>query len=67
MLGLLGRGLAEPFFPLLLRATPAAYGSSQAIGVESELQLRVYAPATAMPDWSRICDLHHSSWQCWVI
>ena len=28
-------------------------------GAELELQL----PATAMPDWSCICDLHHSSWQ----
>ena len=22
--------------------------------------------ATAMPDLSRVCDLHHSSWQCWI-
>ena len=31
---------------------------------ELELQLPAYATATAMPDLSRICDLHHSSWQC---
>ena len=37
-----------------------AYGSSQ-LGVESELQLHAYA--TAMPDPSHICHLHHSSWQ----
>ena len=30
-------------------------------GVESELQLLAYAIATAMPDLSRICNLHHSS------
>ena len=24
-------------------------------------------PATAMPDPSHICDLHHSSWQCWIL
>ena len=30
-------------------ASPAAYGSSQAIGVESELQLLAYAIAIAMP------------------
>ena len=31
------------------------------LGVESELQLQ--ATATAMPDLSCICSLHHSSWQ----
>ena len=31
------------------------------LGVESELQLPVYTTATAMPDPSRICNLHHSS------
>ena len=33
------------------------------LGVESELQLPAYATATAMPDPSHICDLHHSSLQ----
>ena len=33
------------------------------LGVESELQLPTYTTAIAMPDLSRICDLHHSSWQ----
>ena len=33
------------------------------LGVESELQLPVYATATAMPALSCIFDLHHSSWQ----
>ena len=32
-------------------------------GLQSELLLPVYARATAMPDRSSICDLHHSSWQ----
>ena len=32
-----------------------------------ELQLPVYATATAMWDPSRICDLHHSSEQCQVL
>uniref|UniRef100_A0A8D0ZUG5 Kazal-like domain-containing protein n=1 Tax=Sus scrofa TaxID=9823 RepID=A0A8D0ZUG5_PIG len=32
-------------------------------GVESELQLPAYATATATPDLSLICDLHHSSRQ----
>ena len=29
--------------------------------------LPAYATATAMPDTSFICDLHHSSWQCWIL
>ena len=35
------------------------------LGVKSELQLPTTATATttAMPDPSRICDLHHSSWK----
>ena len=32
-------------------------------GVESKLQLPTYTTATATPDPSRICDLHHSSRQ----
>ena len=31
------------------------------LGVESKLQLLAYTTATAMPDLSLICDLHHSS------
>ena len=37
------------------------------LGVESELQLPAYTPATAVPDPSCICDLNHSSWQHWII
>ena len=36
------------------------------LGVELELQLLAYTTATAMRDPSRICDLHLSSWQCWI-
>ena len=36
-------------------------------GVESELQLLAYTTATAMADLSCICDLHHRSWQCWIL
>ena len=32
------------------------------LGVESKLQPMAYATATAMPDLSHICNLHHSSW-----
>ena len=52
---------------LLFRATPEAYGSSQA-SWESELQLPAYTTATtAMRDLSRICELHHSSQQCCIL
>ena len=37
-------------------AAPAAYGGSQA-----------YATATATRDPSRVCDLHHSPWQCQIL
>ena len=33
------------------------------LGVQSELKLLAYARATAMPDLSHVCDLHHSSQQ----
>ena len=33
------------------------------LGDKLELQLLAYTTATAMPDLSRIYDLHHSSWQ----
>ena len=31
--------------------------------LELELQLPAYTTATATPDLSHVCDLHHSSWQ----
>ena len=34
---------------------------------ELELQLLIYTTATAMPDPSCVCDLHHSSWQHKII
>ena len=36
------------------------------VGVKSELQLPAYAISTAMQDPSHICNLHHSSQQCWI-
>ena len=35
--------------------------------VASELQRPAYTIATAMLDLSHICDLHHSSWQHWIL
>ena len=37
------------------------------LGVESELQLPAYTTATAIQDPSLVCDLHHSSWQHWIL
>ena len=35
------------------------------LGVELELQLPAYI--TESPDPSCVCNLHHSSWQCWIL
>jgi len=53
------------FFGLfcLFRATPTAYGRSQAWGPIGAVAASLYTTATAMPDLSHICDLHHSSRQ----
>ena len=37
------------------------------LGVQSEVQLPAYATATATPDLSHVCDLHHSSQQCQIL
>ena len=37
------------------------------LGVKSELQLPAYTTATATRDLSHVCDLRHSSWQCWIL
>ena len=37
------------------------------LGVKSELQLPAHTTATAMLDPSSICNLHHSSWQHWIL
>ena len=37
------------------------------LGVELELQMLAYTTATATQDPSHVCDLYHSSQQCWVL
>ena len=37
------------------------------LGVELELQLPAHTTATAMEDLSCVCNLHHSSWHCWIL
>ena len=47
-------------------ATHMAYGSSQARGPIRAVAV-AYSTATAPWDLSRICNLHHSLWQCQII
>ena len=37
------------------------------LGVRSELQLPAYVTAIPMQDLSYVCNLHHSSWQLWIL
>ena len=37
------------------------------LGDESALPLVAYPTAIVMWDPSCICDLHHNSWQCWIL
>ena len=37
------------------------------LGVKSELQLPAYTIATTTADPSCVCNLHHSSQQCWML
>ena len=50
----------------LLRAVPTTHEVPR-LGVKSELQLLAYATATATQDPSRVCNLHHSLWQCPIL
>ena len=50
------------FFCFLFTATPAAYGSSWAVGQIGGAHAG-HTTSTATPDLSRICDLCHSSGQ----
>ena len=54
------------FFFGLFRAVHVAYAGSQARGWIAAIAL-VYTTAITMPDLSCICDLHHSSWQRWIL
>ena len=51
------------FFFFFFRAAPSAYGGSQARGRIGAVAAGLCHTATATPDLSHICDLHHSSWQ----
>ena len=52
------------FFPPFLFLGPhLGHMEVPRLGVESDLQLLAHTTATATPDLSRVCDLHHSSQQ----
>ena len=53
-------------FFLLFRATLVAYGGFQAGGQIRATTAGLYH-STATQDLSRICDLHHTSWQRWIL
>ena len=48
------------------RAIPTAYGGSQA---RDQIRAAAEAYTTVIAMWypSRICNLHHSSWQCCIL
>ena len=60
------RGFFCLVFLAFSRAAPTPYMEVPRLGVESELYPPAYARATAMRDPSHICDLYHSSQQCWI-
>ena len=53
------------FFPFL-GLLPQHMGVPR-LGVESDLQLLAHTTVIAMQDPSRVCDLHHSTQQRWIL
>ena len=54
------------FFEFYFRAASAAHEVPR-LGVKLELQPLAYTTATATPNPSHICDLHHSSGRCRIL
>ena len=55
------------YFILFFLGLPLRHMEIPRLGVEPERQLQAYARATATRDSSQVCDLHHSSQQCWIL
>ena len=55
------------FFFFFILELPVWHTEVPRLVVKSELQLPAYSTAAATWDPSNICDLHHSSWQFWVL
>ena len=57
-----------PFFSFFFPQGPCPrHMKIPRLGVEMDLQLLAHATATATQDLSRVCDLHHSSQQRWIL
>ena len=54
------------FFPLVL-GLHSWHVEVPRLGVQLELHLPACATAPATQDASYVCDLHHSSRQCWIL
>ena len=54
-------------FVLLFRATPVAYGGSQARGRIRATAASLHHSHSNAGSESHICDPHHSSWQCHIL
>ena len=59
--------LPPPFFVFCFLGLHPRHIDVPRLEDESELQLPAYATATATPDVSWVCDLHHSSWQLQIL
>ena len=55
------------FIIIFFLGLPLGHMKAPSLGVELELQLPAYITATAILDPGRVCDLHPSSWQCWIL
>ena len=55
------------FFWSCFRAIPTAYMEVPSLGVESELWPLAYFTIIAMSGLRHVCDLHHTSQQCWIL
>ena len=54
------------FFPFCFLELQPQHMEISRLGVQSELQLLAYTTAMSTLDLSCICNLHHSSRQCWI-
>ena len=57
----------QEFYFLVFLGLHSQHMEVPGLGVQSELQLPAYATATATPDLSCVCDLHHSSRQHQIV
>ena len=61
------KGTSLEFFSFFFLGPHPQHMEVPRLEVQLELQLPAYTTATATPDLSRVFDLHHSSWQHWIL